>query len=272
MHWWAMLPSPGAAPGTGVSFLVALVVASAGLAPRALTRGGAVAAVVVGTTILAASGWAGGAALAVFFVLGSVLPRMLPAVVRHEGDAKGAQRDAWQVLANGGAVALAAFLTRAEPGLALWTVACGLAAAAADTCATAVGSTSVASPRRLLLGRVVPPGTNGGMTWRGCAGAVGGALSVAVAAAVVAGSRSLWPWATVLGVAGMALDSLLGATLQGRHWCDACDTPSEWRVHRCGRTTRCHGGVAWLDNDGVNLATTSVAALAGAIAWWYTGR
>jgi len=259
-------------PGTGVAIVVALVVAGAGLATRALTRGGAVAAVVVGATILAASGWAGGAALAVFFMLGSVLPRVLPAVARHQGDAKGEQRDAWQVLANGGAAALAAFVTRAEPGLALWTVTCSLAAAAADTCATAIGSTSATWPRRLLLGRVVPPGTNGGMTWRGCAGAVGGALFVAVAAAFVAGRPSLWPLATVLGVAGMALDSLLGATLQGRHWCEACETTSEWRVHRCGRPTRRDGGVAWLDNDGVNLASTGAAALAGALAWWYTGH
>lgn len=264
MHWWAVMPLPGA----GTSFVVALAVAGVGHARRALTRGGAITAVGVGTIILAASGWAGGAALAVFFVLGSALARVLPVGAPRDGDAKGEQRDAWQVLANGGTAALAALLARAEPSLALWMVTTSLAAAAADTWATAIGSTSPSPPRRLLLGKVVSAGTNGGMTWRGCAGAVGGALSVAAAAAFVAGDSPLWPWATALGVAGMALDSLMGATLQGRHRCDACGTPSDWRVHRCGSPTRHEGGVAWLDNDGVNLVTTGTAALAGALAWW----
>jgi uncharacterized membrane protein len=62
-------------------------------------------------------------------------------------------------------------------------------------------------------------------------------------------------------------DSLLGATLQGRFTCPACDLPSERRVHRCGAATRLTGGWRALDNDGVNLLATTIAGLWG-LAWW----
>jgi uncharacterized membrane protein len=71
----------------------------------------------------------------------------------------------------------------------------------------------------------------------------------------------------IIGVGGMLLDSVLGATLQGRHFCDPCGTSSDWRVHRCGNLTRHIGGLAWIDNDAVNFASTGAAALAGALVW-----
>jgi uncharacterized membrane protein len=65
----------------------------------------------------------------------------------------------------------------------------------------------------------------------------------------------------------MVADSLLGAGWQGRFHCPACAVPTEWRRHRCGTRTVPTGGLAWLDNDGVNLAATSLAAGLGAAAW-----
>jgi uncharacterized membrane protein len=115
----------------------------------------------------------------------------------------------------------------------------------------------------------VPRGTGGGVTALGSLGALLGAMIVAAAAARVADRPALFPAAALVGFVGMALDSALGATLQGRFYCPACGLPSEWPVHRCGVRTLQRGGLPWLDNDGVNFAATlGAAALAwGAWAW-----
>lgn len=260
MHWWDVTPAPG--PGTAL--VLAVTLAGAGHLRRALTADGALAAVLVGSTVLYWGGWAGGAALATFFVLGSALPHLVAAGAGSDPDPRGQERDAWQVLANGGAAALAATWFRAEPALALWTITASLASASADTWATTIGATSPTPPRRLLLGRPVRPGSNGGMTWRGCAGALGGALVVALAAALVARDWTLLPWATTTGVAGMLLDSILGATLQGRHFAEPCERPSDTPPRG---TPPSMGRLAWLDNDGVNFASSAAAALAGALGW-----
>jgi uncharacterized membrane protein len=112
----------------------------------------------------------------------------------------------------------------------------------------------------------VPPGTGGGMTAAGTLAAAAGALVVAATAVAAGASLALLAVATLIGFAGMVTDSLLGAVWQGRYHCAACDVASEWPVHRCGARTLHQGGFAWLNNDGVNLAATALAAvLAGAI-------
>jgi uncharacterized protein (TIGR00297 family) len=241
---------------------VAAAVAALAWAFRTLTGGGAIAAWLVGTLVLAGTGWPGAAALLAFFVSSSLVSRLEPADRRL--DAKGSRRDASQVLANGGAAALAALLGPARPELALWLVTGALAAAAADTWATSLGRRSRIAPRLLLGGRMVPPGTSGGVTALGSGAALIGAALVAGAGAAAGGTPVLFPIGALVGFLGMALDSALGATLQGRWHCPACDLPSEWPVHRCGTRTFPRGGSPWLDNDGVNFAATLAA---GALAW-----
>jgi uncharacterized membrane protein len=112
----------------------------------------------------------------------------------------------------------------------------------------------------------VIPGTSGGVTALGSAGAALGAAVVALAAAPLLGWRGA---ATTfgIGIGGMLLDSMMGAGLQGRFRCDECQVESERRVHRCGRATRLLGGWSWLSNDGVNALTTAAATAAGWAAW-----
>lgn len=223
----------------------------------------------VGTLILVGSGWAGGAVLAAFFVSSSAVGRLAPE--RPALDAKGERRDAAQVAANGGPAAFGALLGTLSgieaPGLALWIVTGSLAAAAADTWATSLGLLSRTPPRRLLFGASVAAGTSGGMTPVGTLGAAAGALLVATVGALAGPVPDLVPAGTLVGFAGMAADSVLGAAGQGRFHCPACDAPSERRVHRCGARTVRTGGLAWLDNDGVNLAATALAAGLAALAW-----
>ena len=171
------------------------------------------------------------------------------------------------MLANGGVAAAGALLGLRDPGLGLWLLSSALAAAAADTWATAFGARSVAPPRLILDGTPVPPGTSGGVTLLGSAGGAAGALLVSGIGAIAAEILALLPVAALIGFGGMALDSALGAAAQGRFRCDRCGERSEWRVHRCGTPTIHEGGLPWLDNDGVNLIASAAAAAVAWAAW-----
>jgi uncharacterized protein (TIGR00297 family) len=224
-----------------------------------------VAAGLVGTAVLSGTGWQGGGVLAAFFVSSNLVSRRAP---RPTGlDPKGERRDHRQVLANGGVAAVAALLGFREPALAHWLLTSVLAAAAADTWATAFGARSRVPPRLILGGAVVPPGTSGGVTLLGSAGGALGALLVAAVGAATAGRPALLPPAFLVGFGGMLLDSLLGAAAQGRFHCSYCDQRSEWPTHRCGRPTTHQGGLVWLDNDVVNLCAGVAAALAAWSLW-----
>lgn len=256
------------APDPLLAAALAAAVALAGWGARALGAGGAAAAGLVGTAILSRAGWAGGAALLAFFVAGSAISRVLDDGA-GELDPKGDRRDAWQVLANGGAAAAGAWLA---PGAeaAGWIVTASLAAAGADTWATSWGAGSGRPPRHVLTGRVVPRGASGGITARGTLGGVAGGALVAAAGALVLRDDRLAAAGAVIGAAGMLLDSVLG-TAQGRYRCPACEVPSERRRHRCGTRTAHLGGWTWLTNDGVNLAATAAAAAGGWLAWrWWS--
>ena len=248
----------------------AVAAAAAALAwfARALTPGGAVAAWLVGTLVLLGTGWAGGAVLAAFFVSSSAVSRLTSA---PEGlDPKGDRRDARQVAANGGLAAALALLGRQDGELGLWLVTGTLAAAAADTWATSLGALSPTPPRSIVGGRAVARGSSGGLTVAGSLGAVGGAALVSGVAVAGGAPAALLAAGTLVGFLGMAADSLLGATVQGRFHCPACDRPSEWPVHRCGEPTIHRGGIPWLDNDAVNGTATAVAAALAFGAWaWH---
>jgi uncharacterized membrane protein len=219
----------------------------------------------VGSAVLAGTGWQGGGVLAAFFVSSNLLSRGAP---RPAGlDPKGERRDHRQVLANGGVAAAVALIGLSDRALGLWLVTASLAAAAADTWATALGARSAGTPKLILGGSPVPPGTSGGVTALGTLGGGIGALGVAGVGALASGISILLPAGALVGFGGMVLDSALGAAAQGRFRCPQCAAPSEWPTHRCGAATVHEGGLPWLDNDGVNLASSAAAALAAGAAW-----
>lgn len=250
-------------------------IALAAFVARTLTAAGAVAATAVGWAVLAGTGWAGGFALAAFFVSSSVVSRLTERRQPSWVDSKGNRRDQWQVLANGGVAGLGGLLGFVAADLGFSVVAMSLAAAAADTWATSLGALSRGDPRHLLRGTSVPKGTSGGVSLIGTSGGVAGAVVVATAPVLVCSrfpvscSPFTLPWLLVaaVGVLGMLADSVLGATLQARFRCPACDTGSERPRHRCGTPTVLTGGLRWLGNDAVNALATAAAGAAGAI--WY---
>ena len=63
----------------------------------------------------------------------------------------------------------------------------------------------------------------------------------------------------------MLSDSLLGATVQAKYECPACDARFERGSSVCHEPVRLTRGWRWLDNDGVNLAATLVGATLAAL-------
>ena len=253
--------------------LAAVAVSAIARRRRSLSADGAVAATVVGTTIVAGGGWWWGMLLVVFFVTSSALSRGRHADGAATFAARGSERDAVQVLANGGvAGALAAtapFATESRD-LLFAAFAGAVAAATADTWSTELGRRSRRPPRLITNGRPVVPGTSGGVTPLGTAAAAAGAslISVAAAAGVAAGWAPGEAGALVVavaagGFAGALGDSLLGATIQAAYHCPTCDRPTEQRLHRCGSPTILVAGHPTVTNDVVNAAATLTGAAVG---------
>lgn len=243
---------------------VALSIAGLAGLVRALTWSGSLAAAALGTAVLATTGWAGGLVLAAFFVPSTIVGRLArpdPPVLPF-----GERRSAIQVVANGGAAMLGSLLELGAPGLGVWIVTGALAAASADTWATAVGGRSRSDPVLLGTRRRVPPGTSGGVSLAGTLGGLAGALLVAGAGALVLPHPAALGIVTFLGWGGMFFDSALGATVQGRFECPVCGIATEQPRH-CGLRALRKKGWRWLDNNGVNLLTTLYGALGGGIAW-----
>src|SRR5258708_24266157 len=256
----------GALAASGIGF--------AGYRARALSWSGAIAAGVMGTAAVAA-GWTWAAVLLAYFGVSTWLSKLgwrrRRARLAGMVDKTGA-RDATQVMANGFPLLLCALipLTRPSSELFLWTVggAGSLAASAADTWATEIGTLVGQPPRSILTWRRMNVGESGGVTWAGWIAAVGGAAFVASIASLVWHDFFAFPFILLGGLAGAAVDSIVGTSVQRRSWCDVCGRSTEMRIHDCGTPSRHIGGLAWLENDGVNLiATLTVDLLPPLIAY-----
>ena len=241
-----------------LSAAIALAIAMLARYARALTMSGIAAATIVGTLALLA-GWKWAFLLLLYFASSSALSRFHS----REKDArtaavveKGGERDAMQVIANGGVFAVAAALAAFTPEREyLWRFlgAGALAASASDTWATEIGTLARRPPRSILTLTPVPVGTSGGITLLGTIAAVCGAAFIAVVSFCLAWGLYVALAALIGGVVGSTLDSLFGATLQSRRWCERCSQPTERAVHDCGTPTGLSAGLAWCDNDVVNV-------------------
>ncbi len=245
--------------------VAALAIAIGARSARSLSWGGAACATVVGAVCVTA-GWDWGALLIAFFLASTLLSRVGRRTKENRTRAiveKGGERDAIQVLANGGVFAIAAAAFVVHPSLVWQAIGAGaLAASTSDTWATEIGTLSAATPRSILTWRPVATGTSGGITVAGTLGALAGALFVGGVAALLGWAPRVAGAAVLGGVVGSTADSVLGATLQARRRCPQCDQATERLVHSCGARTIPTGGVGWLNNDSVNAVSSAIGAAA----------
>lgn len=248
------------------SAAVVLLVVFSAVRLHWLSVSGAVAAFVVGWVTLAAGGWQAASVLLTFFITSSALSRWRAEHKRRMEflTARGSQRGATQVLANGGVASLCIVLYALTGEVCWWLAFAGAYAAAnADTWSSEVGMLSRTPPRHILTGRLLQAGDSGGVTPVGLlAGCVGSAV-VAGAAWLVYPVPLQQAMAVALGgIAGNLLDSVLGGTLQARYRCVRCGEAVERREH-CRSPAQHIAGWRRINNDVVNLLCTLAGALGG---------
>jgi len=114
------------------------------------------------------------------------------------------------------AAAASPTLTRLPPELFLFAFAGSIAAALGDTLSSEIGGV-FDNPRLITTLERVEPGTDGAVTWEGeVAGLTGTVLIAAIAVSAFETVGALGAGVVVFGgVAGMTVDSLLGATVEG---------------------------------------------------------
>jgi uncharacterized protein (TIGR00297 family) len=247
----------------------ALAISQAARRAHALSPSGALAATAVGGTVVTGSGIRGGAMLVAFFVSSTLLGR-LPAAARID-QRRGRERDAVQVMANGGIAAILALMSSLTQGRNRSLLIAGfggaVATATADTWATEIGSRSRARPRSIQTLQPTAPGASGSVTVVGLAASAVGAGLIAGMASPPVAATSRHALTRVIpivlgGFVGSLADSMLGATVQEVRFCDSCAVETEERLHRCGAQTRAMRGAPWCDNDVVNGLATATGAMA----------
>lgn len=267
----------GVAVGVGIAYLAHRA--------HALNKSGGVAAGVLGAIVFGLGGVGWAILMLTFFISSSGLSRLFRKRKAHleANFSKGTQRDAYQVLANGGMAGLLAliyfFLSLANPASQdlslLWVgfAAC-LAGANADTWGTELGVLNPRQPVLLTTFHRVPRGTSGGVSLAGSLAALAGSALIGGVASLI----SLAGWApgigipmglffigvSLAGLAGAFVDSILGATLQASYYCPICEKETEQHPwHVCGTKTTHQRGLIGLNNDWVNAACTISAGLVG---------
>ena len=262
--------------GLAAAIVIALLAWRAG----SLSRGGALAATLVGTVIFGLGGWQWAVILLAFFISSSLLTRLFRKRKAEvdEKFSKGGQRDAGQVLANGGIPAVFAALSLLLPSApwTWWAFAASMAAVNADTWATELGVLNPTPPRLITSGRRVEKGTSGGVSLYGSLSALAGAGLIAGLAVLFAPASTLTqePWTAfgvvcLSGLLGALFDSLLGATVQGIYRCPTCAKETERHpLHLCGSPTGLIRGWKWLNNDLVNAACSACGAGVVLLAWF----
>lgn len=241
---------------------------------RLLTVSGAIAAFVVGFVVFGLGGGLFAVPLLTFFFTSSLLSRAGRRLKAKAGTraAKGATRDAWQVLANGGLATILVVIYRLEvyrwpidnSRMMLMLYLAALATVNADTWATEIGGLSRFAPRLLSNWKPAPAGASGAVTLLGLGAALAGSVVLALAGA--------WVWHLTLpeflavcwaGFLGSFIDSLLGASVQALYREPVTGELTERTVIE-GRKTVKVRGLTWINNDAVNF----LASVGGVLCAW----
>eukprot|EP01104_Vermistella_antarctica_P010814 TRINITY_DN2918_c0_g2_i1.p1 TRINITY_DN2918_c0_g2~~TRINITY_DN2918_c0_g2_i1.p1 ORF type:complete len:298 (-),score=23.63 TRINITY_DN2918_c0_g2_i1:28-921(-) len=278
-----------------VALITSVLLSVRGYRKKSLDLSGSVSAFVVGF-ITTCAGYRLACLLYIFFITSSLLTKYKGEKKRkiEEDFKEGGQRNWIQVLANGGfATALCLWSLSLEGVVQESSVELGVsgpsvanmksilvlavmgqyACVNGDTWSSELGILSTSNPILITAPwRRVPRGTNGGLSFLGCAASVMAGLCIGVTCYVAGllfgngatASVPQWPLiplGCLAGFVGSLLDSLLGATIQYSGFCSQTrrivSTPSA--------TTRHISGWPLVDNDTVNFLSAAMTSLI--VAW-----
>jgi uncharacterized protein (TIGR00297 family) len=249
-----------------IEFFVVVGVALAAVLLNTIDGRGFLASASVGFAIVFGGGLSWFVLVAVFFVTGVAFTLYEYGYKKRIGGAqeKGGARNWPNILANGAVASGAAVLNLFTPSPMTAALFVGaVSASAADTAATELGLLSPSRPRLITNPfKFVTPGTSGGVSLRGFAGAAMASLiigTIALFLGILPGLELIYI-CVAGGVAGAVADRFAGADVQRRGYCPVCLKPTEALRH-CGEKTMPTAGVPFVENNVVNLVATSVGAL-----------
>ncbi|MBN2279438.1 MAG: DUF92 domain-containing protein [Candidatus Marinimicrobia bacterium] len=232
---------------------------------KSLSVSGAFGAALMGMFIFGIGGADWMLPMASFFVLASLVSKI--GKKKKEGARLMAEkhdvRDIYQVYANAGIGLVCVILFQfTQKDYFYLAYLASLAAAAADTWATEIGTLLGRKPRKITTLRHCLTGESGGITIPGILAALTGAFSIGFTGFLISGlvNVKILLALVLAGFAGSLVDSLLGATLQSQYRCVTCHKITEKRIH-CDQKTILFKGFPWINNDFVNLVCT----LSGAV-------
>lgn len=194
-------------------------------------------ATLVGFLVALGAGPGGLLLLAIFFVLGVKATSHKKHLKMVPGAAHPERRNAGQVFANGGVAAITALLAELDPAredLYFVMLAASLASATADTLSSELGMVYGRRFFNIITLRKEPKGLDGVVSLEGTLLGAAGALVIAVAFAFFTYRGMNVLFVFIAGITGNLADSVLGATLERRHY---------------------------IGNDAVNFLNTLLAAL-----------
>jgi uncharacterized protein (TIGR00297 family) len=256
-----------------LSLGLGIAVAYAAYRLGSLSRSGAMAAVFVGSSIFALTGWKGSIALLAFFVTGSLMTR-IPTKRRMELIEDKAGRRWDQVLANGVVPVAACYclLNDAIAPFASYAFMGALATATADTWATEIGSRYANKTYDPLNLHTFQIGRSGGISTPGLLASLGGALFIGLIAMPQMKDNYLtlelvgmtFVVIALSGFLGAYLDSILGRVMQAVYVCNVCSATIEVGKH-CGSDARLIKGTKLVDNSMVNLLATLGGSIIAAL-------
>lgn len=175
-------------------------------------------------------------------------------------------RDAVQVLVNGLFASIAAILyhiTSDTLCIALYFAA--VTESLADSVASDIGVLSKKPPIDICRFVRVQPGISGGVSLLGT-------LSAFLCGIIMCGAFIIFYGfelryfiiITLCPLLGMLIDSVLGSLLQVKYRCEVCGNITEKAEH-CGVDTKRIQGLAFIDNDMVNLIANGFSVLLGVL-------
>lgn len=171
-------------------------------------------------------------------------------------------RDAIQAICNLGVAFLCFVLyTFTHKQAFILALLCSVAASNADSWASEIGVLSKRKPVLITTFGECKPGISGGITLLGTLAGVAGSIFIAMISLLLNISSNLPPiqlfvLISVSGVAGLFLDSLLGATLQVIYTdTDGYETENTRLAFKKSR------GISWINNDLVNFISSFTVAL-----------
>jgi len=200
--------------------IVSVVFAALARLVRGVTVGGAIAGAGICCLLYAGAGAGAFLVLVSVFALTWLSTRFGYRRKEKLGTAEQSDgRTALQVLANlvvaAGCAGFSVVTGRKE--LFLLAVSAALSEAAADTVSSEVGQARSADARLIVSWKVVPAGTNGGVSWAGTMAGIVAAALVSLVSVVTGLIPVKWVGVSIAAaVTGMIADSFLGALLEQR--------------------------------------------------------